>query len=312
MEIIEVNLKEFTNVTAEPYHVFGSGAFTHLNTDKADSIHYLLFKKGKYRLGLTAGIRNNTLLSPFSAPFGGFVYLSDDVRIGMIDEAITLLLEWAKKIKLEFVKITVPPTIYNEKFISKQVNCLYRTGFSIENIDLNYSFSLGKFNDEYPANIWRNARKNLKIALKNDLSFIKCETLENKKLAYEVIRQNREAREFPLRMSWEQVRSTTELIPADFFLVKDEMQKAIAAAVVFRVSKDICQVVYWGDLPETSHLKTMNYLSFKVFEFYANEGLQIVDIGPSTEDSIPNAGLCEFKESIGCDINLKYTFIIAL
>ena len=31
-------------------------------------------------------------------------------------------------------------------------------------------------------------------------------------------------------------------------------------------------------------------------------------IGPSTESSIPNYGLCEFKESIGCEINQKFTF----
>ena len=33
-----------------------------------------------------------------------------------------------------------------------------------------------------------------------------------------------------------------------------------------------------------------------------------VDIGPSTENSEPNYGLCEFKEGIGCKIVPKYTF----
>jgi len=36
--------------------------------------------------------------------------------------------------------------------------------------------------------------------------------------------------------------------------------------------------------------------------------MRYIDIGPSTENSIPNYGLCEFKESIGCDISPKYTF----
>ena len=52
----------------------------------------------------------------------------------------------------------------------------------------------------------------------------------------------------------------------------------------------------------------MNFLSFHVFQYYKNQGIEIVDIGPSTENSIPNYGLCEFKESIGCDILIKTEF----
>ena len=52
----------------------------------------------------------------------------------------------------------------------------------------------------------------------------------------------------------------------------------------------------------------MNFLSFNVFQYYKNQGIAIIDIGPSTENSIPNHGLCEFKESIGCDISIKTEF----
>jgi hypothetical protein len=38
------------------------------------------------------------------------------------------------------------------------------------------------------------------------------------------------------------------------------------------------------------------------------KGMKFVDIGPSTENSIPNYGLCEFKESIGCTVVNKYSF----
>ncbi|GHT22569.1 hypothetical protein AGMMS4957_12930 [Bacteroidia bacterium] len=55
-------------------------------------------------------------------------------------------------------------------------------------------------------------------------------------------------------------------------------------------------------------MKTMNFLSYKVFEYYKGAGINIVDIGTSTEEGIPNFGLCEFKESIRCFVDLKYTF----
>ena len=49
----------------------------------------------------------------------------------------------------------------------------------------------------------------------------------------------------------------------------------------------------------------MNFLAFKLFEYYA-EPKAFLDIGPSTEKGIPNVGLCNFKESIGCNVTPKF------
>jgi lipid II:glycine glycyltransferase (peptidoglycan interpeptide bridge formation enzyme) len=109
-------------------------------------------------------------------------------------------------------------------------------------------------------------------------------------------------------MTWGQILETTSVIQADFFLAKNSMQQDIASAIVFHVrEREIVQVIYWGDKPEYSEHKTMNYLSFKVFEYYKHAGFKYVDIGPSSENSLPNYGLCEFKESIGCFISPKIT-----
>ena len=53
----------------------------------------------------------------------------------------------------------------------------------------------------------------------------------------------------------------------------------------------------------------MNFLSYKVFEFYSQLGKKNVDLGISTVNSVPNYGLCEFKEGIGCRIDPKFTFV---
>ena len=308
MEIVAVDQKEYSRIVINPYHIFGSAGFNQVNAAKCDSVHYLLFKDSKYRLGIIGGIRNNAFLSPFSAPFGGFSFLQEDVRISYIDEAIILLTTWAKAQALSALKITLPPTIYQESFLAKQINSLYRNGFSIDKTDLNYAYHLSSFTEEYPASIWYNARKNLKIALVNNFSFKKAALDIEKETAYNIIRQNREARGFPLRLTWQQVQTTAAVIPADFFLVENEAAIEVAAAIVFHVAAGIVQVIYWGDLPEYANLKTMNFLSFKVFEHYHQLNIKIIDIGPSTEDSIPNYGLCEFKESIGCSISCKFSF----
>ena len=267
MEVVEATAKGFSHVFTKPIHVFASGDFNQLNEPKVEAVYYLIFKDSKYRLGLIVGISEEIVKSPFSAPFGGFVFINQEVKIHQIDAAVEALEQWACQKKYHGIQVTLPPTLYQVSFIAKQTNAFYRAGFKMKALDLNYSFFTAKFTEEYPAHIWRNARKNLKIALSSDLNFWKCEDEADKARAYEVIRQNRAERGFPLRMTWAQVSETRTVIDADFFICANADKNYIAAAIVFHVTKDIVQVVYWGDLPKYASLKTMNYLSYKVFEY---------------------------------------------
>lgn len=313
MEIIETSYEEYSKIIPNPYHFFNTSAFNNLNKAKCEQVYFLLFNNGKQRLGIVGGVINYVFYSPFSAPFGGFSFVTGEVKIGYIEESIELFIEWCRSKMIKEIKITLPPQIYNSTFIAKQANCLFRKGFKIENVDLNYSFSTNLFDQNYAENVlWRNARKNLKNGLSNNLSFKAC-NIENEKLeAYNIINKNRESRGFPLRMTCEQLFDTIELVKHDFFLVQTSDNLNIASAIAYHVNEDAVMIVYWGDLPEFSGLKTMNFLSFKVFEYYKSTGKSIVDIGPSTHYSVPNYGLCEFKESIGCAVHTKVGFFYIL
>jgi hypothetical protein len=303
MEVLEVNAETYAQAFPKPSHFFNAGGFSALNSYKCDGVFYLVFKDSKIRLGITFGVRNNILCSPFSAPFGGFEPASEDIRLSQIDAALKALEDWARSKKFDGIRIVPPSFFYNPNFLNKMDNCLFRSGYQKANIELNYQFPTDKLDDNYQNLIWYNAKKNLNRSLKSGFSFEKLAS-EDSKLAYDVIAQNRKERGFPLRMTWEQVSETTAIIPADFFLVKKEEEK-VAAALVFHVADQIVQIIYWGDLPQFSEYKTMNFLSYNVFKYYKEQGIKMIDIGPSTENSIPNYGLCEFKESIGCDINIK-------
>jgi hypothetical protein len=309
VEIIEVNASAFGKIIPEPYHTFSSAEFAGLNSAKAETVHYLLFKDGKYRLGLIGGVREKIFYSPFSAPYGGFVYLNKKIQIPFIDRAIELLIKWADEHRLSAINVILPSTIYQQSFIAKQMNSFYRAGFVISNLDLNYTFDLNHFSEEYLSLISRSARQNIRIALKQKLEFKKCDSPEEKRLAYEVVRNNRIAKgASPLAMNWVQVVETTKLIRADSFLVFDEANNPIASAIVFHVSDKIVQVIYWGDIPEFASYKTMNFLAYKIFGHYKDQHIKIIDLGTSMINSIPNWGLCEFKERIGCDIQPKMNF----
>lgn len=306
MEMIRLNRAEFEEVFTNSYFQYAGADFNILNSEKVDEVFFFGFKEKKFRLGIIFGEINHNLLSPFSSPFGGFIFIKDDVRINYLDAALQELDNYAKKEGIKGICITLPPGIYNESFISNQVNTFFRNNYSVNHIELNHYFELKKLNDNYVKHIRYNARKNLKIALKGELSFRYCEDIGEKELAYDIIKHNRNAKGFPLKMSWAQVQDTIKVIQADFFLVFYHAIP-VASAILFKVTNRIYQVIYWGDNPEYGSSKPMNYLSFKVFEYYKNHDVEIIDIGPSSENSIPNLGLADFKESIGCDVTMKFS-----
>jgi len=312
MEIEEVSFEQYDKIINHPYFVFEGANFNQINSAKCDSVFYLLFKDVHYRIGIIGGIRNKEFLSPFSAPFGGFSFLRHDLRLSYIEEAIELLIDWSKRLNLSGISITLHPYFNNESQLSKLINCLYRKSFKIDKIDLNYFLNLENFDNNYINLIWKEARNNLRKSFLNQLNFKCCESFDEMVFVFDIIRKNKEAYGYPLHLTFDQIIETSNIIDSDFFLVRDMDFHPVASAIVFHVSSEIVQVIYWGDLPEFRKLKAMNFLSFKIFEHYKRFGKKIVDLGPSTNDSVPNFGLCVFKESIGCDITTKFSFSIRL
>lgn len=308
MTINEVSLAEYSERIVRHTHIFNTPAFAQLNAHKAERVRCLLFEdNGKVRFGLTLGERGGKLLSPFSAPFGGFD-ANREQRLEYVDEAVELLVAWAKAEHRD-IRIVLPPQFYAPHLIAECVNVLQRRAV-LQYIDLNYYFPMMKATD-YEACLERNARKNLKRGLAAGFDFVAVQRDDKAgiRLAYDVIRRNREEHGYPLRMSLDDVEATTKIIPADFFLLRHEGQE-VAAAQVFHVAADIAQVIYWGDLRAYSHLRPMNYFVYRLFMHYQREGLHILDIGPSTEDGVPNYGLCDFKTGIGCEVVPKFVFEI--
>jgi hypothetical protein len=309
MILTEVNSEEYGGIFVHANHVFNTSAFNELNKDKVEKVEYLLFREGENnKMGITCGIKNNVFYSPFSAPFGGWCY-NNEPDITDVEEAFENLEAYVVTKGVDTVKITFPPSFYNESLMSVFYNVSFRKGYLITMIDLNFQFKLDKFNNEYLQKVAKyNARKNYNLGAKNGLRMEMVEEEEKIELAYRIIETNRRQRGFPLRMSLENIRKTIKIIPADFFIVYNVAGIPVASAMVYRVTDKIAQVVYWGHNVEFSGLKPINFLSYKLFEYYKQDGFEYLDIGPSTDAGIPNYGLIEFKLSIGCDISSKLTF----
>lgn len=310
MKINSITAEEYEKVCSSYQYFYNSVQFHRLNQDKVDAVEYLVFGEKKKKLALAIGFKDGVMKIPYSAPFGVFEKLQPHIKLEEIEEAMYLLERRAKEKNLSKIFYRVPPIFYDESFLSKLQNVLLRSGYQIESCDLNYQFFLESI-DTYEDKILRNARKNLKKARQHGFLFVHCNMEVEKKEAYEVIAKNRKRKGYPLRMTYQQVMDTVQLTEHDFFLLKDGGEN-VAAAIVFRVNEHCYQVIYWGDVEGYADKRPMNLLAYEVYAYYVDKGIQVLDIGPSTEDGIPNYGLCDFKESIGCTMSSKYTFVKGL
>lgn len=306
MEINRITAKEYQQLFPAPTSVFNSVAFSELNKEKCLDVHYLVFRDTKNRLGIVLGEREDSINVPFSATYGGFSFNSI-IACQHYDEACMALREYAQKIGKPLY-ITLAPPIYNVTDNTKTFEALMRAGATVESIEYNQHFELARFAD-YENVLDSKIKNKLRNALNGGLNFIHLNSKNETDVAraYQVIRVNHIERGNPLHMSLQNVLDTIKVIPADFFVVEDGEGHDVAAAMIFHTTKDIYQIVYWGDVPEYSHLRSMNFLSYKIFEYYYSKGIKILDIGISTENGVPNYGLCEFKENIGCYATIKYS-----
>lgn len=302
-----VSQNEYERSLSDPIFVYNTSKFCELNKHKVNILNYLIISKGNSpRFALYLGINDDKIAKcPFSAPFGMLTEIKGNADLNNYDEAIEAIDNYATDNGIKGLFFTLPPFFYSEHEITALLNVFYRNNYILTNVDINYSFDLSTvYSPDYEVFLHRNAKKNLRIALSSSLLLKRCETLEEINTAYNIIAQNRKSKGYPLRMSYKQVLDTIAIVENDVFLVQQN-NSDIAAALVYRVNDKIAQVIYWGDNQSFKEFKPINYLAYKLIQYYGEQQFEYLDIGPSTEDSIPNYGLCDFKESIACKRSLK-------
>lgn len=309
METRIIEKQEYDQIMCNSTMIYHTSAFNELNVDKVEQFFYVaVYKDASPRFAFPVGIKDKQVLCPFSAPFSFPECTKLRVGINDFEEAEVSFTNFFDEMGMKQIKFVFPPDFYDLTTLAAWENVFSRNDWHVEYVDLNYSLDLREIRKNgYDSVIDRNAKRNLRLADKAGLSFVRCVSMEEKEAAYMVIKANREAKGFPLRMTWNQVSKTIGVVKSDMYLVRTE-ETNIAAALVYEINDKIVQVIYWGDIPGYSEKKSINFLARELVQLYMERGFDILDIGPSTEFGIPNYGLCSFKESVGCLRTTKKTW----
>ncbi|MBN1386953.1 MAG: hypothetical protein JW965_00815 [Bacteroidales bacterium] len=304
--LIEVESKTFCNFFPTDPHPFISESFIELNKDKAQRIVRLVENTDRPEMGLIAGIKNGFILSPFSAPFGGFHFRKDIMYISEMDNYISSLKKFIVSQGLKGIEIILPPDIYHLTFNAKAVNSLMRNGFQLMLPEITNWVNLEHFNGKFTQ---RNSREYYRQALRNKLSFNLATNEEEKRLIYDLIYENRAKFDRPIYMTFNDILNTGSLWPVDYFRVIAEDGTIVASAIFYRNHPDISYAVFWGDNEKGRPLRAMDYLAFELWSYYKAMGYKYIDLGISTENGNPNEGLLRFKESHESTSSLRYKYV---
>lgn len=306
-----VSAQEYENSTPDRKIFFNEPCFCELNKYKVDEIYYLLImREESVRFALILGRDGKTAKCPFSAPYSYPVAVKSDSKQESIDVAVACLEKYCIDIGIDTLIFVFPPLFYDEHLLSGWVSAFYRNDYIVKNLDLSYALNLEKLNvseEQYGQMITQKGRKALRRARRNNLTISKCENEDDFREAYEVIKLGHEAKGFPVKLTFEQLMETVKLVEHDAFIVRSG-HTAVVAEYLYHINKDIVQGIYTGTHPNFTDSNGMNLLTYYTIGYYGRLGFKILDKATATEESIPNYGLANFKESVGCERSLKYSF----
>lgn len=303
--IFEVNAKTYRQQFPYSPHPYISDGFIEQVKTKADRVVRLLEGNEKVSIGLVAGIKDDELLSPFSSPFGGFHFRHDNIRTCEIDQFIVHLIDYASSQNIKSIKLALPPDIYHHSFNTKMSNALLRNGFSTELPEITNWVDLKQFKGEFSC---RNARQNYDKSLQYNLTFQVVQDIDEKEMAYQIVNKNRVKFGRSICMTFNDLLRVSKLWPVDFFHVRNNKGDIVAAAIFYRGHEKIVQGIFWGDTDHGRCFRAMDFLSFKLWNYYKDLNYCSIDLGTSSISGLPNEGLIRFKEDHDCTSALRLSF----
>jgi hypothetical protein len=297
-----INLDHFSKPTfydTEEFHLY--------HRKFVSDVYRVIVKDNNKYLGYCyVGVNEGIVKAPYSSPFA-IIYIKNKYKVRDVCQFIKGLIECTKSLNCQKIEFTLAPEIYSPELINSLIPGFFSEGFTVRTIDINNYYDLTDYTSKefYLDNLIHSTRKSYKKALSYGLEFLEIQK-EDFRVAYNVIKINREEMGYPLKISDLQMEDLINMnsLNCRCFIVKRE-DNIMASAIIFDVTDDISQVVYWGDISKYRKMSSMSILVTEIFSYYSEIEKKYLDIGPSSENGIINVGLADFKKSIGCNNNIK-------
>ncbi len=255
-------------------------------------------------LSLAAG-PDGVWTSPITGAFGG-VSAAEPTSAAVIFAVAEAASDWLTANRAG-ARLRLPPDCFASPSNAALENVLFRLGWRLDQSDLNYHFPIGE-TATFAAGLGETKQKEIRRLHRSGAAFALLPVDAGEK-AYRVIAENRATRGFPMTMTWPQVQALAEALPDRVsFASVERGDEVLAGAICLRLSADHLYVFYWGEAPAFRRESPVMLLAEGLVARCAAEGVRVLDLGTSTDNSVPNPGLVAFKEGLGCLASSKRTY----
>jgi hypothetical protein len=293
-------------------HLFNSTAFNGLNTWQPREYVRIDHHDGDRLVGSFVGMRlGNEVGCGWSAPFGGPDFARPAETITNIAATIDRALDELTADGVDCIRVKAKPPFYsgNEEMVK---HVLHNRGFRIDACDLSYHIDIEPFStpEDYIAGLKSPARRALKHAFAEPYEFRELETIDEWRLAHDIILHNRAAKGRSVNLTldyiWDLRQACGDKIR---YFGLTHNGRMVGSALLYRMNHDIELVEYWGDAFHDFERSPMNVLAYHVIAWSIQQGRRIVDLGLSSVNGEPNQGLIQFKQSILARPELRLNFV---
>ena len=265
---------------------------------------YILDNKLKVCEGLMhISIQEETGYSPLRAPFGS-LDISKTIAPSILNEFLEIIIDWCREKGLKALKIKHYPNCYDPVGSVLIHNALFNNKFRLSNSDV------GQYIEVDPASHQFSRSVRIKINKCKKAGF-RFQRLRTSKIGevFDLLKRCKDRKGYPTNMSLGELEDIIHRFPEHYLLfgVTDD-ERLISASICVVVNSEILYDFSHGHVWEYGKFSPVTLLVEGIINYCRQEKYQILDLGLSTESSVINDGLYDFKSRLGSNASLKSTY----
>jgi hypothetical protein len=254
------------------------------------------------RFRLNFQIAGDLFLVPGRLTFGGF-HSIDWKPVNQIEfYELVNIMRTVYSMELD-IKWKLPPQYFFPEVFLVQNEISDLKDFK-EVVDFNQHIDVA---DWKTASMSKGNQKKLRQSVSVDM-IMKTATADDIQKCYEILYRNRQAIGAGVTMSLDEIQDALRNFPRIYEMKYLELGGEVAAmCLTVDIAPTIRYVLYWADNLSLRNYSPVVLLCKKLVEQSRNDGIQVLDLGISSNQGMLNEGLHRFKQNLGAITTVKKT-----
>ena len=251
-------------------------------------------------------VHDQLAVTPLRAPFG-----SVETSPAVSAETLAHFLRFAESRLLQagVLKIVIknPPDVYHPVTARILHALLFNAGYTIASAETTSVIvvSSALFSDVV------HRRKRRKLKQSGSLPFVFAQ-LDTNSLpdVYDFISVCRISKKYRLSITLDDLRRTADEFPEEYHIFGVYYSgQLVAASIAIQVNDKVLYHFISDHIRKIGSFSPALVLMEGIYNFCIRRKLQILDLGTSAPDAVPNARLLNFKKELGAKVSDKFTFM---